>query len=46
MVIYAESLSDFGHCTLTGTLANWSSQFERDQNHEGSGIEDMEGTVE
>lgn len=24
----------FGHCTLRGTLANWSNQFERDQNDE------------
>ena len=37
MVIHAEYLSNFKHCTLIGTLANWSCKFERNQNHEGNG---------
>lgn len=44
MVVHAEYMSDFKHCTLIGTLARIGLQFKRNQNHEGSGIEDTERT--
>ena len=39
-------VSDFGHCTSRGALANWRRQFERDQKDQGSGVEDVEKTAE